>query len=319
MKASNAISNRPGAAKAAAAAKAEAGAAADRAAAPANGASSSSTDEWFRLTGPSLTLDPRIHAYRDDIADIGLAGQVLAPHYARPLVRGCGSRHTAIHAAPKDDSQVISELLPGEEFAVLEYAGGWAWGYARADHVTGYVEAIALTDPIDPTHIVCEKCAPVAPDGEITSTIIAHLPMGARLHGTEQGACLATEYGCVSLAHLRPVDDREPDAVRSAERLMGTPWREGGRTLEGIDGPGLIQLALSLAGLPAPHFTDQQRRLGSEVPDLAPSRRGDLVFGEEGDGGLMIDDLLMIHASRAAGKVTVAPAASLGNLIRRRF
>jgi hypothetical protein len=314
LKVSNAISSRPERAKAAAA-KAEA---ADQGA-PANGACSSRTDEWFRLTGPSLTLDPRIHAYRDDIADIGLAGQVLAPHYARPLIRGCGSRAATIHAAPNEDSPAITELLPGEEFAVLEYAGGWAWGYGRADHVTGYVEAIALAEPITATHIVCEKCAPVAPDGRVNSTIIAHLPMGARLQGVEQGACLATEYGCVSLAHLRPVADREPDPVRSAERLMNVPWRSGGRTLEGIDGPGLIQLALSLAGLPAPHFTDQQRRLGAEVPDLAPSRRGDLVFGEEGGSGLMIDDLLMIHASRAAGKVTVSPAASLGTLIRRRF
>jgi hypothetical protein len=33
----------------------------------------------------------------------------------------------------------------------------------------------------------------------------------------------------------------------------------------------------------------------------------------------MIDDLLMIHASKSAGKVTVSPAASLGTLIRRRF
>lgn len=286
---------------------------------PANGVSSSRTDEWFRLTGPSLTLDPRIHAYRDDIADIGLAGQVLAPHYARPLVRGCGSRAATVHAAPNEESPAITELLPGEEFAVLEYAGGWAWGYGRADHVTGYVEAIALADPIVATHIVCEKCAPVAPDSRVTSTIIAHLPMGARLHGHEQGGCLATEYGCVSLSHLRPIEDYEPDPVRSAERLMGAPYRSGGRTLEGIDGPGLIQLALSLAGLPAPHFTDQQRRLGNAVPDLAPSRRGDLVFGEEGGGGLMIDDLLMIHAGRAAGKVTVAPASSLGTLIRRRF
>jgi hypothetical protein len=285
----------------------------------ASGTSSSRTDEWFRLTGPSLTLDPRIHAFRDDIADIGLAGQVLAPHYARPLVRGCGARAATIHAAPKEDSPAITELLPGEEFAVLEYAGGWAWGYGRADHVTGYVEAIALAEPVAVTHIVCEKCAPVTPDAKVTSTIIAHLPMGARLHGEECGACLTTEYGCVSLSHLRPINDREADPVRSAERLMGAPWRAGGRTLEGIDGPGLIQLALSLAGLPAPHFADQQRRLGSEVPDLAPSRRGDLVFGEEGGCGMMTDDLLMIHASKAAGKVTVAPAASLGTLIRRRL
>ena len=244
---------------------------------------------------------------------------MLAPHYARPLVRGCGSRAATIHAAPDEASPAITELLPGEEFAVLEYAGGWAWGYARADHVTGYVEAIALADPIECTHVVCEKCAPVTPDGRITSTIIAHLPMGARLHGSEQGGCLTTEYGCVSLSHLRRIEEHEPDPVRSAERLMGAPYRVGGRTMEGIDGPGLIQLALSLAGLPAPHFTDQQRRLGNEVSELAPSRRGDLVFGEEGGGGLMIDDLLMIHASRAAGKVTVAPASSLGNLIRRRL
>ena len=79
LNASNAISNRQAAR--AARAKAEAGRA--EPGRPANGASSSSTDEWFRLTGPSVTLDPRIHAYRDDIADIALAGQVLAPHYAR--------------------------------------------------------------------------------------------------------------------------------------------------------------------------------------------------------------------------------------------
>ena len=40
------------------------------------------TDERFHLTGPSLALDPRIHAYRNDIADIALAGQIFAPHYA---------------------------------------------------------------------------------------------------------------------------------------------------------------------------------------------------------------------------------------------
>ncbi len=308
MKASNAISNS----------KAGARTPADPAAAPANGDSSSRTDEWFHLTGPSLTLDPRIHAYRDDIADIGLAGQIFAPHYARPLVRGCGSRQALVRPRPDADSEAVTELLPGEDFAVLEYAGGWAWGYCVADHVTGYVEAIALAERIEPTHIVCEKCAPVTPDGRITSTVIAYLPMGSRLHGREQGACLTTEYGCVSMSHLRAIGDHEPDTVQVAERLLGTPFRAGGRTLEGIDASGLIQLSLALAGLPAPHLIDQQRRIGAAVPDRAPSRRGDLVLTEAG-GGLMIDDLLMIHADPGAGKVRVAPAAALGEAIRRRF
>jgi hypothetical protein len=308
LKASNGISNNMAGAKAPA----------DREARPANGDSSFRTDEWFHLTGPSLTLDPRIHAFRDDIADIGLAGQIFAPHYARPLVRGCGSRQALVRPGPDADSEAVTELLPGEDFAVLEYAGGWAWGYCLADHITGYVEAIALAERIEPTHIVCEKCAPVTPDGRITSTVIAYLPMGARLHGTEQGACLTTEYGCVSMSHLRAIGDHEPDAVLVAERLLGAPYRPGGRTMEGIDAPGLIQLALALAGLPAPHLIDQQRRLGAAVPDGAPLRRGDLVLTETG-GGLMLDDLLLIHACRDAGKVCVAPAATLGPAIRRRL
>lgn len=203
---------------------------------------------------------------------------------------------------------MVSELLPGEEFAVLEYAGGWAWGFCAADHMVGYVEAIALVDPIAPTHIVCEKSAPVAATDDISAAIIATLPMAARLHGHESGGCLATEYGCVALSHLRRIDDPEADPVVVAERLIGTPWRDGGRSQEGIDAAGLVQLALTLCGLSAPRLPDQLAAFGSPLPASAPARRGDLVLFD-GGAGLMIDDLMMIHASAAAGKVTVEPAA----------
>jgi NlpC/P60 family/Bacterial dipeptidyl-peptidase Sh3 domain len=286
----------------------------------ANGDSSSSTADRFRLTGPSLPLDPRIHAWRKDIADIALAGRVIAPHYARPLVRSCGSRAAFVWPGPVAEGDPASELLPGEEFAVLEYAGGWAWGYCVADHLVGYAEAIALADPAAPTHMVCEKCAPVSADERITSPVLAHLPMGARLHGDEQGACLTTEYGCVSLAHLRRIGEHDEDPVVVAERLIGAPYRAGGRTMLGVDGAGLVQLALILCGVPAPRLPDQQRHLGAEVPAAAALRRGDLILCD-GDEGLMIDDLMMIHACRRAGKVTVDPVGLVekAGMTRRRL
>ena len=49
------------------------------AAPPRNGPSSSSTAKRFALSGPSLVLDERVHAYRRDIADIALAGQISPP------------------------------------------------------------------------------------------------------------------------------------------------------------------------------------------------------------------------------------------------
>ncbi|TMJ19364.1 MAG: NlpC/P60 family protein [Alphaproteobacteria bacterium] len=292
MKASTAISNIRGAT-------------AER---PGSPDSSSSTDEVFRLDGPSRPIDARIHAWRSDLADVALAGRIFAPHYARPIVRACGSQPAFVWPGALGDGDAISELLPGEEFAVLEYAGGRAWGFCKADHVVGYVEAIALADPIEPTHVVCERNAPVAADERVTSPVIAHLPMGARLHGHPCGGCLATEYGCVSMSHLRAFDDPEPDPVVVAERLLGVPWLPGGRSEQGIDAAGLVQLALGLAGIRSPRLPDQLRSFGDPVPDGARAERCDLVLFE-GGAGLMIDDLMMIHASAESGRVTVEALA----------
>jgi hypothetical protein len=287
--------------------------------------SSSSTDRHFILDGPSRTIDARIHAWRKDLADIALAGSVFAPHYARPLPRACGAHVASIWPGPTAEGEALSELLPGEGFGVLEYAGGWAWGFSLADHVVGYVEAIALDDAAEATHIVCEKHAPVTADEAITSPVIATLPMGSRLHGRECGACLTTEYGCVSLSHLRRIGEPEADPVIVAERLIGAPFLAGGRTPAGVDSAALVQLSLCLCGVAAPRLLDQLAALGTPVAAEAPARRGDLVLLDAGSGleqpggaGLMIDDLLMIHASRAAGKVCVEPI-SLYETQRRRL
>jgi hypothetical protein len=286
----------------------------------ANGESFFSTAEHFRLLGPSLPLDPRIHAFRRDLADIELAGKVIAPHFASRIVRGCGVRPAFVWPNPLTEGDAVSELLPGEDFAVLEYAGGWAWGYCLADGIVGYVEAIALADPISATHIVCERWAPVAADDRITSPVLANLPLGARIHGEEQGACLSTEFGCVSSSHLRPVGEQEEDPVVVAERLIGAPYLPGGRSPEGIDGSGLVQLSLSLCGMAAPRLIDQQRALGDSVPEGLPLRRGDLILCD-GDAGLMVDDLLVIHACPKAGRVSIDPVALIDRpgLERRRL
>jgi hypothetical protein len=88
-------------------------------------------------------LDPRVHAFRSDLADISLAGQLFAPHYARPVSRLCVAA-TAVRADPSEQAETLFELPAGEEFALLDVTGGWAWGYRRSDHRVGYLPAKAL-------------------------------------------------------------------------------------------------------------------------------------------------------------------------------
>lgn len=221
-------------------------------------------------------------------------------------MRNCGLIPAPLRPAPSDNVPAVSELLPGEQFAVVDISGPWAWGYCRADHYVGYVETIALVESRQSTHVVVEATAPIEATPDPLSPILAALPMGSRLCGEEKGALLAIEGGFVPLAHLRPIDEHEDDPATVAQRLLGAAHAEGGRTMAGVDCSGLVQLALSLCGIPAPRDVDQQRSLGERLAEDRPLRRGDLVFRER-HVGLMADDRMVIHISPISEKVAVEP------------
>jgi cell wall-associated NlpC family hydrolase len=98
----------------------------------------------FTLNGPSIKLDPRINAVRGDLADVSLAETWFAPHYAAPVARSVSIDRVAVREKPDDAATMVSELLKGEGFELLDVSGGWAWGYCTHDHYVGYVKADAL-------------------------------------------------------------------------------------------------------------------------------------------------------------------------------
>lgn len=224
---------------------------------------------------------------------------------------------TPLRGEPADGAEQVSELLPGEHFAVLDINAGWAWGYCVADRRVGYVEAIELTEPMAPTHFVVEANAPIQPEPDPIAPPLSFLPMGSRLHGKRRGAMLAIESGFVPASYLRRVDEHDNDPAAVAQRLLNAPWRPGGRTCHGIDGCGLVQLALQLCGVPAPRDLDLLKEVGEKLPQDAPLRRGDFVVC--GDiPGLMLDDQLVIHVSERLGRVTIEPLHCMGAALERR-
>jgi cell wall-associated NlpC family hydrolase len=98
----------------------------------------------FALKGHSVKLDLRINAVRGDLADVALADRWFAPHYAAPVIRSVIVARVAVREKPVADATMVSELLVGEGFALLDQSGGWAWGYCAHDHYVGYIEADAL-------------------------------------------------------------------------------------------------------------------------------------------------------------------------------
>src|SRR3546814_1709196 len=87
----------------------------------------------FRLEGPSIALDPRIHAFRPDIADLALAGQVFATHYVKPETWRYVDPYVMVRRSPEKTDEAISQLLLGEEVVVLAVGRVWARGISREE------------------------------------------------------------------------------------------------------------------------------------------------------------------------------------------
>lgn len=219
---------------------------------------------------------------------------------------------TAVRAAPSHDAIAVSELLRGECFAVVDASGDWAWGFTSHDGYVGYVPLDSIGPTCSTSHIVATPAALVFSGPDIKAPVRARLPMGARIAvADEDGTFLAIESGgFVHRRHVSTADAIADDYVAIAERLTGVPYRWGGRSGDGIDCSGLVQLALGFAGIAAPRDSDQQAALGEPVADGAPLQRGDLVF-LPGHVGIMASATDLLHANAYWMRVVTEPLADM--------
>lgn len=228
-------------------------------------------------------LDQRLHAFRPDLADARLKGQVVAARYVVGEAACIAAPAVPLLRRPDQAAPMDSQLLHGETVQVFERRDGWAWVQADADGYTGYLEETALTaDQPTPTHKVVAGQTIILSDKEQIAAPLHTLSLGARLAVAEEGERfhrLATG-GYVFAAHLAPLEQRERDWVAVAERLLGLPYLWGGRGHGGVDCSGLVQIALADCGVPVLRDADQQAgTAGKPVSlDSAAWQHGDLIY-----------------------------------------
>lgn len=274
----------------------------------------------FRLTGPrgdgSAFTDPRTTAVRPDLAELALAGAFVRPHYAAPVLREIIAVRTPLQAAPDGASEMLSEALLGEPFAVLDVAGGWAWGYGTLDRHVGYVAATAIGQPAAGDHrLVGPADGLVFRAPSIKSPVEAWLPAGSELAlapGPAPFRTIASGPFAGLFVHRRHLVDAATGAdwVTVAESFNGTPYRWGGRTRTGVDCSGLIQIALKLSGRAARRDSDMLFADAGPEIDATAATRGNLVWWPGHIGVLVAADRLL-HANAHWMTTVVEPLAEV--------
>ena len=268
----------------------------------------------YTLEGHSFVGDKRTTPIRGDLADIKLAGKLFAPHYAVPMIRSCIVPSAMMHEQADGDSTGTSELIYGEDFAVLDVAGIWAWGYTVHDDYLGYVALAALAERPIARHFVTTSGALLLSAPDIKSQTKLRLHMGAKLVCGEPSACgefLECDGGYVAAAQVAEFGAVAGDPASLAEKLIGTPYLWGGRSGDAIDCSGLVQLIYGMKGIVLPRDTDmQQDVVGRALADDEQLQRNDLVYFP-GHVGIMADSETLIHATAHHMQTVAEPLAEV--------
>ncbi len=260
----------------------------------------------------SATLDPRRHAFRDDLAAASLRDRVKAPRYAEGEQRQVAQAVLPLRKEPRFDSLLESEALLGELVTVFDESEGWAWVQLARDSHVGYMPSDGLSRTIvEPTHKIAALRTYVFPAPDLKSPPVALLSLNAAIASERsEGKFLVADGAYVYAAHTRPSGEYAADPVELARAFLGAPYLWGGRTSVGLDCSGLVQLACEAAGITCPRDADMQSMELGRPLDLSREKlaRGDLVFWD-GHVGIMTSPDRLLHANAYHMAVVEEPFA----------
>lgn len=261
-------------------------------------------------------LDPRLNAYRPDLADFRLEGKVEAAHYVEAKRAEVSAAVIDVRRGPDARAGLDTQFLLGERVRVFESKNGWSWVQSDRDNYVGYVRGADLgPGHLKPTHEIAAPRTFAYGEPDMKTPIRRALSMGSRfsvagMAETRGLGYVVTDAGEAIVAkHVRRIEPRTDDYVDWAEKLIGAPYLWGGTSGFGVDCSGLVSLSMRMAGTDVARDTPmQESSLGTAIDRKRDGlKRGDLVFWK-GHVAIVVDDgRTIIHASGHTMDVALEP------------
>ena len=214
---------------------------------------------------------------------------------------------------PFHSSEMTSQILFGETFAVLEKYQNWRRIRCRYDNYSGWVNMADYQLISEREYIqLSNKKTAIASD--LVQVMLDHtrnrmfpVLIGSSLPGLQDQSFEIEGYSYTyDGAFVMPgIGTHCRKLVENAYMYLHSPYLWGGRMPFGIDCSGFVQMVFKLCGIPLLRDASQQAIQGEIVNLLNEAHPGDLAFFDNDDGeithvGILLDKQTIIHAS---GKV----------------
>ncbi|MEM9679840.1 MAG: C40 family peptidase [Bacteroidota bacterium] len=206
---------------------------------------------------------------------------------------------------PGDTSEMVSQVLYGEYFKVLEQRKKWSKIRLAYDSYEGWIDNKQYLE-IDKAQFdhLAELDINLSKDLiEYVSDTSKHLypiPLGSNLNAVN---LLGHTFEGNSTSKQHP----KTEIINTVFLYLNAPYLWGGKTPFGIDCSGFTQMAYKLNGYHLLRDASQQATQGEALSFIEESEPGDLAFFDNSEGdiihvGIIMKDNYIIHAH---GKVRI--------------
>ena len=214
----------------------------------------------------------------------------------------CGVSVTPMRKEASDRSEMVSQLLYGEVFSVIEALDGWCYIITDMDNYKGWIDSrisMHLDESQVYTMLVDELFFKLEHKKQsLLLTYGAEIFCGSKTTNSVSGHFdLPSEF----IKRKREIISYKKRILEDVERFINVPYLWGGRSPLGIDCSGLIQVIHKVNGIIFPRDSDKQALMGTEIK-FNERTSGDLAFFYNSKDqithvGILTDKDHIIHAS----------------------
>lgn len=211
--------------------------------------------------------------------------------------------HAPIRANDSDTAEIVTQLLFGEEFTILEQKKQWIRIQCYHDKYEGWMdEKQAFVCDQDAFHLWRKMAT-----RRIQEHCLAFNSGEGPIH-LYRGSLLPEDYfngfqlGAQRFSALQKDTQlqRNQSIVEIAQMYLNTPYLWGGRSVTGIDCSGYTQMVFAFVGIKLPRDASQQVEIGKKV-EFNEIQAGDLAFFSNANGKV-------IHVGILTGQGTILHA-----------
>ena len=214
-----------------------------------------------------------------------------------------------VRSIPADTAEMVTQLLLGELFEVLQTRGSWDLIHISADGYEGWIDNKQyLPLQLEEFELIHQQSQVVSTELINFSTgnqgDILLVPFGSNLpfYANNTFRIADNTYAFAGQTRLTDKKFLNSEIQETARKLLNVPYLWGGRSPLGMDCSGFIQLVYKVYGKDLPRDAQQQATIGETIDFLNEAVPGDLAFFDNEDGriihvGLLLAPDLVIHAS----------------------